>query len=129
MMEGSKVRGPECRKEHYDPDEEGAAELRGTAHYERRLQLAELFAGQQGMASAVGFQAARRFDFRVGYAQPGDCARVWQGARGVVDPARNELPLGGFGEDAQVRQQVLARGEIVEVQQLLVGEARFDFGE
>src|ERR1700691_6378588 len=81
------------------------------------------------MASAVGFQAARRFDFRVGYAQPGDCARVWQAARSVVDAARHELPLAGFGEDAQVRQQVLARGEIAEAQQLFVGEAGFDFGE
>ena len=123
------MHGPEGSEERRDPDDEDAAELRGAAYYERRLQLAKLLASEEGMASTEGFQAARRFDFGVGDAQPGDGAHVRQAARGVVDAARDELPLGRFGEDSEVRQQVLAGGEIVQVQKLLVGEPGFDFGE
>jgi hypothetical protein len=124
-----KVHGPECREKHRDPNEECAAELRGTPHHERRLQLAELFAGERAWRPRNDFRPRAASTSASGDAQAGDGAHVGQAAGGVVDAARHELPLGRFGEDGQVGQQVLAGGEIVQVQQLLVGEAVLDFGE
>ena len=74
-----------------------------------------LLTGEQGVASFERFQSARCIQLRLRDAQPGNCAHIGQAARSVVDAARHELPRGRFGENGEVRQQLLARGEVVQV--------------
>ncbi len=123
------MRCPECREKRGDPEKKCAPEIRGPPYDEQGLQLPELFARHQRVASLKRFQAARRVHFRFGYAQPRQRANVPQCSRCVVDPPRHELPLCRLGVDSEIWQQVFARAEVVQVQHLFAGESALDLGE
>ncbi len=75
----AQVHQPERAQEDSAPQVEGALELRRLAHHEQRLQLAELFAGQQLLLR--------------------DGAHVGEAAGEVIDVARRRVAFAHFREE------------------------------
>ena len=99
------VRGEEGGEKQADPKTESGAELRRAAHDEERLEDAKLVGGD-GAANG---------------------AHVGQAAGKIIDLARGFVAILLAGNKAERRQQVLARAEIVKVEQLVRGDLLIGF--
>ena len=99
------VRQQESGEEQPHPERERTAEPGRRAHYKKRFEQTKLVAGDH---------AANATD-------------VGQTAREVVDLARRFLPLAHGGDHGQCGQQIFARGQCVEIEQLFRRQALLDF--